>query len=318
MPSTVVAYVAAQLGIDDPSSLPPYTARPMTPYAHVWEIRRAYGYRAFGAAEPELGEFLAARAWTSNDGPHALFERATAWLVEHKALLPGATTLAKLVATMRTEAAERLWRLLADAGNLELRGRLERLLAIEAGTRFSALERLRTAPSRVSGPELVRALERVAEVRALAAVLIQLAVLAFLVLLRFKINSAWLVLAGALIGAGVHLVHGRSSPLFACSRDAGSWALSHSATPISRQTSATIPRGLRCSTTTSNAICPLLSVDGVHPTGIRDLGQSKVRNVGADGRIPRIVVGWMTVEAPIAVGLGVLARSVLLTAFAPR
>ncbi len=226
----------------------------MTPYAHVWEIRRAYGYRAFGAAEPELGEFLAARAWTSNDGPHALFERATAWLVEHKALLPGATTLAKLVATMRTEAAERLWRLLADAGNLELRGRLERLLAIEAGTRFSALERLRTAPSRVSGPELVRALERVAEVRALAAVLIQLgraalvdwftvvlAVLAFLVLLRFKINSAWLVLAGALIGAGVHLVHGRSSPLFACSRDAGSWALSHSATPISRQTSATIP-----------------------------------------------------------------------------
>src|SRR5262249_31401722 len=34
------------------------------------------------------------------------------------------------------------------------------------------------------------------------------------------------------------------------------------------------------STTTSNAICPLLSVDGIHPSDIHSPGQSKVRNEG--------------------------------------
>jgi chromate transporter len=35
---------------------------------------------------------------------------------------------------------------------------------------------------------------------------VALAVVAFVILLRFKLNSAWLVLGGALIGAGVHLL----------------------------------------------------------------------------------------------------------------
>jgi TnpA family transposase len=50
-----------------------------------------------------------------------------------------------------------------------LRKRLERLLLVEAGSRVSALERLRTAPTRISGPELVRALERVTEIRTVGA-----------------------------------------------------------------------------------------------------------------------------------------------------
>ena len=167
-----MAYVAAQLGIDDLSDLPTSTTRKMTFYAHTWEIRQAYGYQAYSEAEPDLRAFLAARAWTSTGGPSALFARATAWLFERKTLLPGATTLAKLVATVRVEAAERLWSLLADAVDAAspvLREQLERLLLVEAGSRVSALEQLRTAPSRISGPELARALERVADVRAVGA-----------------------------------------------------------------------------------------------------------------------------------------------------
>jgi TnpA family transposase len=108
VPTEVVAYIAAQLGIDDLRDLPTDTTRRMTYYAHTWEIRQAYGYRANSEAEPELRAFLAARAWTSTAGPSALFARATAWLFERKTLLPGAATLAKLVATVRAEAAERL------------------------------------------------------------------------------------------------------------------------------------------------------------------------------------------------------------------
>jgi hypothetical protein len=61
VPHEVIAYVAAQLGIDDLADLPAYTARKMTPYAHTWEIRHVYGYHAYSEAEPDLRAFLAAR-----------------------------------------------------------------------------------------------------------------------------------------------------------------------------------------------------------------------------------------------------------------
>jgi Domain of unknown function (DUF4158) len=161
VPREVVAYVAGQLGIAGPAGFRAFLAyaeRAMTPYAHAWEIRRAYGYRDFAAAADELRAFLAARAWTSTEGPLALFDRATAWLLEHKVLLPGATTLAKLVAAVRAEAAERLWgeidRALDAAVRRDpaLRGRLHDLLAADAGGRLSRLERLGTPPRRLSGP----------------------------------------------------------------------------------------------------------------------------------------------------------------------
>jgi hypothetical protein len=83
-----------------------------------------------------------------------LFGRATAWLVDRRVLLPG-STLARLVAGIRSDTLERLWRNIADAVPLDPRDRLWKLLEIEPASRFSALERLRTAPARVSGPEMV-------------------------------------------------------------------------------------------------------------------------------------------------------------------
>ncbi len=99
-------------------------------------IREAYGYREFGEIALELHEFLAARAWTANDGPQGLCNRAVAWLFEHKILLPGPTTIDKVVATVRAEAAERLWQTVAAAVSPELMGRLQGLLAVEEGSRL--------------------------------------------------------------------------------------------------------------------------------------------------------------------------------------
>lgn len=169
VPSAAVEYVAAQLGIGDPACFSAYAERAKTLYEHAWEIHRAYGYRDFAEAEVELRDFLAARAATSTEGPHALFDRATAWLIERKVLLPGVTILARLIVAVRAAASERLWRLLTDGVDPALRQRLQRLLDPEEGSRYSALERLRRSPFRISGPELARALERVAEIQRLGA-----------------------------------------------------------------------------------------------------------------------------------------------------
>lgn len=173
VPWPVVEHLATQLGIADPSCVKQCASRLPTQHEHAREIRQVYGYQDFGdpQVQAELRTWLAARAWTSAERPSVLFDRATAWLLEHKVLPPGATVLARLVARERDQAASRLWQALSGLAAREpgLPGRLEGLLVLEPPGRISRLERLRRAPARVSAKALVDALDRVAELRGLGA-----------------------------------------------------------------------------------------------------------------------------------------------------
>ena len=97
VPSDVVAYLAAQLGIRDVACLADYAARPATAWEHAAEIRRIYGYRDF--TDPAEGfrlvRWLYTRAWLSSEQPSVLFDLATARLVERQVLLPGVSILAR-------------------------------------------------------------------------------------------------------------------------------------------------------------------------------------------------------------------------------
>ncbi len=169
VPPGVVAHLGRQLGIADLGCLATYLDRPATHREHAGEIRRQYGYRNF-ADQPghfRLIRWLYTRAWLSAERPSLLFDMATARMVERKVLLPGVTVLARLVAHIRDRAATRLWKTLARAPGPDQRARLEAMVIVPEGGRQTALDRLRKGPTRVSGPSLVEALERFAEIQSL-------------------------------------------------------------------------------------------------------------------------------------------------------
>lgn len=169
VPAEAIHYVSRQLDIADPSCLSQYLTRWSTHFQHAREIKRQYGYTDFHdpSAYFRLLRWMYGQAWLSAERPSLLFDLATAWLIERKILLPGVTTLARLVARVRDQAAARVWRQLSRLPTEEQQARLEALLGVPAGDRQSHLDRLRRSPTRVSGPALVEALNRIEEFRAL-------------------------------------------------------------------------------------------------------------------------------------------------------
>src|ERR1700722_7178316 len=167
-PAGAIPRLARQLGIGKPDCVVIYREG-RARWQHAREIRVRLGYREF--TDPftrfRLARWLYALCWTGTDRPSVLFDRATAWLVSEKVLLPGASALERLVARIRDRAARRLWRTLARNVTREQRVRLDALLIAGDGGRPSPLDRLRDGPYLRSGAELSRAIGRLHEVRVL-------------------------------------------------------------------------------------------------------------------------------------------------------
>ena len=164
VPVGVLEVVAEQLGIEDSSCVKRYLVREKTRLDHVWEIREAYGLKNFAEHEGELTGKVFARAWNTGDGPTGIFHYAVRWLRENDVLLPGLTTLTRLVARTRDEATGRLYETLAGLPTAVQGDVLDLLLEVPEGGRVSTLERWRTGPTKASGPGMVKALDLAAEV----------------------------------------------------------------------------------------------------------------------------------------------------------
>jgi Domain of unknown function (DUF4158) len=168
VPGEVLDFIAGQLGMADPSQVKRYTEREKTRFDHQWEIRRARGYREFAVAEAEFSGWVAARSRATGDGPKAIFADGLAWLRERKVLLPGVTTLARLVASVRDESTRQMWEELARLPDPAQRRALDRLPEVPHGARVSDLERWRRGPvPRGSGQSVAKYLDQVAEISGL-------------------------------------------------------------------------------------------------------------------------------------------------------
>jgi hypothetical protein len=167
VPAEVVAYVAEQVAAADASCLDGYLDRRATRFEHAAEIVAAHGYRDFAGAQAELVRWLGDRAWTTGEGPTALLDGSVRWLRERLVLLPGVTTLERLVARERDAATLRVWTDLAQPASGGRARLLRGLLVVPDGARRSELDRLRKAETVTSGAGMVRALRRVSDVSGL-------------------------------------------------------------------------------------------------------------------------------------------------------
>lgn len=134
-------YLAEQLEIADPSCVKSYADREKTRFEHAWEIQRREGLVSFAQVEADLLAWIADQAWMTGDGPKSLIAGAVDWLRTRNALLPGITTLERLVTDGKQDADRRLWAQLTGGEAGQLLG----LLATreENRRRYVELERLR-------------------------------------------------------------------------------------------------------------------------------------------------------------------------------
>ncbi|HST90649.1 MAG TPA: Tn3 family transposase, partial [Brevundimonas sp.] len=165
-PPVVVATVARQLGDVPAPSLDAYRANRQR-WRHVAMIRERYGFRDLENDAPagfRLTRWLYALCWTGDDRPGLLFDRATTWLLANRILLPGITTLERLVGRVRHRATLRLWHRLTRALTDEQRRKLNALVSVDEAA-SATLEELRRVPGRRSPTELLRHLERIDAIR---------------------------------------------------------------------------------------------------------------------------------------------------------
>jgi len=167
VPAVAVQTLAQQLHLTADTWKDQYT-RPNTLHDHQVHLVAYLGFVAFeGRPAFRLARWLYAQVLTSTVRPSVLFDLTTAHLVAQRVVLPGVTVLTRLIARVRERTGRHIYRQLRNRLNPAQQSALEALLVVPPGQRLTRLEALRSAPTRVSGPALMAALERLDQVRAL-------------------------------------------------------------------------------------------------------------------------------------------------------
>lgn len=167
IPENVRSFVAKQLEIKDIAVLLDYGKRDITKYEHITLICNHYGYHDFND-KPwsfRLIRLLYSRSWLSDERPSLMFDFAISWLNQNKVLLPGISTLMRLISKIRERASNKLWKTLAAMPSNDQKLKLETLLEMPEGDRISNFDNYRKGPVTISGPAFNSSIERYLELK---------------------------------------------------------------------------------------------------------------------------------------------------------
>ncbi len=168
IPIDVQCFVAKQLEISDFHTIyQEYSKREPTKREHRMLIKEHYHYYELSDLNWnfKLSRLLYARSWISNERPSLMFDFATAWLIQHKILLPGVSTLIRLISEIRERTNTRLFKRLACLPDEYQKQQLKSLLKIPDGLHLSSFERLKYRPTHVSSTTLKSAINRYIELK---------------------------------------------------------------------------------------------------------------------------------------------------------
>jgi TnpA family transposase len=166
VPVIVVQTLETQLGLHH-VRLERYLENKDTRFDHARIIREHLGYKEFDRLETlHVLRLVYARFLINVESIQASFDVITQELEQRKIVLPGQSTISRLIARVRERTNGLLYRQLAVLLNRKQTQTLEDLLIVPEGLFRSPLERLRLEPTRISVPSLLRSLERIKEIRA--------------------------------------------------------------------------------------------------------------------------------------------------------
>lgn len=164
IPTYVIEYIAKQIEAD-PDSFSLYAQREPTKHEHLEEIRQVYGYQNFSASVyREAAHFLMPYA-LQNGHVMYLLRTVQEQLRNQKIILPGITTLERLVWETRRRAEEKIFKALTGTLSAWQKQKLDLLTDPFVENRKTPLAWLRELPGQSSPDAFLKVIKRLDYIR---------------------------------------------------------------------------------------------------------------------------------------------------------
>lgn len=164
IPNYVIQYIARQINVQ-PHSFSLYAERDSTKHEHLEEIRQVYSYQNFSARTyREVAHFLLKHALQNGNSMY-LLRIVQEELRNRKTILPGVTTLERLVWETRQRAEEHIFKSLTCTLSDSQKQKLDKLIDPFVENRKTPLAWLRELPGQSSPETFLKVIERLEYIR---------------------------------------------------------------------------------------------------------------------------------------------------------
>lgn len=166
IPDTVLSYISIQINVHI-EKFKDYAQREKTRREHLQEIQKIYGYKSFTENDSiKLDEYLMPYAM-ENDNSIRLIRLAIEYLREQKIILPGITTIEKIVSRISRSAEERVYEIINSSITSGQRQQLDMLLESSDDLLTTTLTHLKEEPGQSSPGTFLNIIERLEKIRKL-------------------------------------------------------------------------------------------------------------------------------------------------------
>jgi TnpA family transposase len=167
VPEVVIQKLSEQLGLKN-VKLERYANNDDSRLRDRKRISEHFGYCDFeGAPVLRVVRMLLTRLTLANENTNALFDAVTRDLVDHQVVLPGASTISRLINKVRERTNTILYHQLSSRLTVKQEKALKDLLLVPKGFSRTQFERLRAQPTDLTSVSLAAALNRVETLHAL-------------------------------------------------------------------------------------------------------------------------------------------------------